>query len=250
MAAEREPVYRRVILKVSGEALAGSRDDSLFDFEIIRSLAAQIKSVHELGVQIALVVGGGNILRGSQATRHGIDRATADQMGMLATVINGLAVQDALENIGLQARTMTAVQMPQMAELYIRRRAVRHMEKGRVVILAAGTGNTYVTTDTAAALRAVELDADVVLMAKRVDAVYSADPEKDPTAVRLHRVGYKEAINRGLAVMDYTALTMCMENNVLIQVFDLQTEGNIERAVRGETIGTLVGPETDSGAEA
>ena len=210
----------------------------------MRTIAAQIKRVHEMGVQIALVVGGGNIFRGLAASNQGFDRATGDYMGMLATVINALALQDALERTGIPASTMTAIQMPQVAEPYIRRRAVRHLEKGRVVILAAGTGNPYFTTDTTAALRAVEIEADVILKATRVDGVYTADPKRDPKAVMLPRLDYLEVLNRGIEVMDNTALTLCMDNDVPIVVFNLLTPGNIERVVLGEEIGTLVGAAT------
>jgi uridylate kinase len=229
-----------VLLKLSGEALAGRRDYGI-DFDVVNSIAAQIKRVQSLGVQIALVVGGGNIFRGLAASERGFDRATGDYMGMLATVINALALQDALERLDLPARTMTAIQMPQVAEPYIRRRAVRHLEKGRVVILAAGTGNPYFTTDTTAALRAVEIEADVILKATKVDGVYTADPMRDPTATKLERLDYLEALNRGIEVMDNTALTLCMDNGVPIVVFDLLKEGNIERVITGEEIGTLVG---------
>ncbi|TMD77532.1 MAG: UMP kinase [Chloroflexi bacterium] len=234
---DRSPKYNRVLLKLSGEALGGQRDYGI-DLEVVRTIAAQIKRVHEMGVQIALVVGGGNIFRGLAASNQGFDRATGDYMGMLATVINALALQDAL------ARTMTAIQMPQVAEPYIRRRAVRHLEKGRVVILAAGTGNPYFTTDTTAALRAVEIEADVILKATKVDGVYTADPKRDPTATKFERLGYLEVLNRGIEVMDNTALTLCMDNDVPIVVFNLLTPGNIERVVLGEEIGTLVGAAT------
>ncbi|HEX6489729.1 MAG TPA: UMP kinase [Candidatus Dormibacteraeota bacterium] len=234
------PRYRRVLLKLSGEALAGRREYGI-DFDVVSSIANQIKRVHDLHVQIALVVGGGNIFRGLAASERGFDRATGDYMGMLATVINALALQDGLERLELPARTMTAIQMPQVAEPYIRRRAVRHLEKGRVVILAAGTGNPYFTTDTTAALRAVEIEADVILKATKVDGVYTADPIRDPTATKLERIDYLEALNRGIEVMDNTALTLCMDNGVPIVVFDLLREGNIERVILGEEIGTLVG---------
>ena len=240
---DRSPKYNRVLLKLSGEALGGERDYGI-DLEVVRTIAAQIKRVHEMGVQIALVVGGGNIFRGLAASNQGFDRATGDYMGMLATVINALALQDALERSGIPARTMTAIQMPQAAEPYIRRRAVRHLEKGRVVILAAGTGNPYFTTDTTAALRAVEMEADVILKATRVDGVYTADPKRDPKAVMLPRLDYLEVLNRGIEVMDNTALTLCMDNDVPIVVFNLLTPGNIERVVLGEEIGTLVGAGT------
>jgi len=240
---DRSPKYNRVLLKLSGEALGGQRDYGI-DLEVVRTIAAQIKRVHEMGVQIALVVGGGNIFRGLAASNQGFDRATGDYMGMLATVINALALQDALERTGIPARTMTAIQMPQVAEPYIRRRAVRHLEKERVVILAAGTGNPYFTTDTTAALRAVEIEADVILKATRVDGVYTADPKRDPKAVMLPRLDYLEVLNRGIEVMDNTALTLCMDNDVPIVVFNLLTPGNIERVVLGEEIGTLVGAAT------
>ena len=240
MTADQAPRYHRVLLKLSGEALAGNVEYGI-DFDVVNSIAAQIKQVHELGVQIALVVGGGNIFRGAKASERGFDRATGDYMGMLATVINALALQDALERIGLPARTMTAIQMPQVAEPYIRRRAVRHLEKGRAVILAAGTGNPYFTTDTTAALRAVEIEAEVILKATKVDGVYTADPMVDPTATKLIRLDYLEALNRGIEVMDNTALTLSMDNGVPIVVFDLLREGNIKRVVLGEEIGTLVG---------
>jgi uridylate kinase len=194
-----------------------------------------------MNVQVALVVGGGNIFRGMAAAEGGFDRATGDYMGMLATVINALALQEGLEQIGGQARTMTAIQMHQVAEPYIRRRAIRHMEKGRVVILAGGSGNPYFTTDTTAALRAVELEAEVVLKATKVDGVYTADPLRDPEATKLNRLDYLEVLNRGIDVMDSTALTLCMDNGVPIVVFDLLKEGNMERVILGEEIGTLVG---------
>jgi uridylate kinase len=234
------PKYARVLLKLSGEALAGEQGHGI-DLEVISSISRQVSRVHELGVQIAVVVGGGNIFRGLAASERGFDRATGDYMGMLATVINALALQDGLERLGQPARTMTAIQMPQVAEPYIRRRAVRHLEKGRVVILAAGTGNPYFTTDTTAALRAVEIEAEVILKATRVDGVYTADPRLDPSALKLDRLDYLEALNRGLTVMDSTALTLCMDNGVPIVVFDLLREGNIERVIRGEQIGTVVG---------
>jgi uridylate kinase len=234
------PRYRRILLKLSGEALGGQRDYGI-DLEVVGSIAAQVKAVHGMGVQTALVVGGGNIFRGLAAHERGFDRATGDYMGMLATVINALALQDALERLGLPARTMTAIQMPQVAEPYIRRRAVRHLEKERVVILAAGTGNPYFTTDTTAALRAIEIEADVIFKATKVDGVYTADPKRDPSAQKLDHLDYLEVLNRGISVMDNTALTLCMDNDVPIVVFDLLKPGNIERAILGEEIGTLVG---------
>ena len=238
--SEPRPRYRRVLLKLSGEALAGERGYGI-DLKVVSNIAEQIARVHEMGVQVALVVGGGNIFRGMAASEGGFDRATGDYMGMLATVINALAMQEALERMGIPARTMTAIQMPQVAEPYIRRRAVRHLEKGRIVILAAGTGNPYFTTDTTAALRAVEIEADVILKATKVDGVYTADPKIDPTATKITSIGYLEVLNRGIEVMDNTALTLCMDNDVAIVVFDLLKQGNIERVIRGDEIGTLVG---------
>ncbi len=240
MENNHAPRYKRVLLKLSGEALGGQKEYGI-DLDVVSTIAKQIKAVHDLGVEIALVVGGGNIFRGLAASERGFDRATGDYMGMLATVINALALQDALERTGIPARTMTAIQMPQVAEPYIRRRAVRHLEKGRVVILAAGTGNPYFTTDTTAALRAVEIEADVILKATKVDGVYTADPVRDPDARKFDRLDYMEVLNRGLEVMDNTALTLCMDNGVPIVVFDLLKEGNIERVILGEKIGTLVG---------
>jgi uridylate kinase len=242
---DRSPKYNRIILKLSGEALGGARDYGI-DLAVVQTIADQVKRVHEMGVQTALVVGGGNIFRGLAASERGFDRATGDYMGMLATVINALALQDALERTGIPARTMTAIQMPQVAEPYIRRRAVRHLEKGRVVILAAGTGNPYFTTDTTAALRAVEIEADVILKATKVDGVYTADPKRDPNAVKFQHLGYLEVLNRGIEVMDNTALTLCMDNGVPIVVFNLLEPGNIERVVLGEEIGTLVSAEASS----
>jgi uridylate kinase len=239
-ALDGQPRYRRVLLKLSGEALAGGREHGV-DLETVRRIARQVGRVHGRGVQVAMVVGGGNIFRGLSASERGFDRATGDYMGMLATVINGLALQEALEDEGIPARTMTAIQMPQVAEPYIRRRAVRHLEKGRVILLAAGTGNPYFTTDTTAALRAVEIEADVILKATKVDGVYTADPLVDPAATKLVRLDYLEVLNRGIAIMDNTALTLCMDNKVPIVVFDLLKEGNIERVVMGEEIGTVVG---------
>lgn len=233
------PRWRRVLLKLSGEALGGERDYGI-DFEVVRTISKQVRAVHELGVEVAIVVGGGNIFRGSAMAERGFDRATGDYMGMLGTIINALALQEGLEQAGLQARTMTAIRMEQVAEPYIRRRALRHLEKGRVVILAGGSGNPYFTTDTTAALRAVELEAEVVLKATKVDGVYTADPLRDPGAIKLRRLDYLEVLNRGIEVMDNTALTLCMDNGVPIVVFDLLQEGNLERVVLGEEIGTMV----------
>jgi uridylate kinase len=240
MAAEDAPRYKRVLLKLSGEALLGKRQYGI-DFDVVRSIATQVRTVHSLGVNVGIVIGGGNIFRGMAASRRGFDRATGDYMGMLATVINSLALQEALEDAGVPARTMTAITMPQVAEQWIRRRALRHLEKGRVIILAAGTGNPYFTTDTTAALRALEIEADVLLKATKVDGIYEADPLENPKAKKYDRLDYLEALNeKGIDVMDNTALTLCMDNKLPIIVFDLLKEGNIERVVRGDKIGTLV----------
>ena len=243
MGADRHPRYRRILLKLSGEALGGGSADTRqygIDFDVVRTMARQLKRVHDMGVEIALVVGGGNIFKGEAAAKRGFDRATGDYMGMLGTVINALALQDGLEKLGLPARTMSAIQMNQVAEPYIRRRAVRHLEKGRVVILAGGNGNPYFTTDTTAALRAVELETEVLMKATKVDGVYTADPHRDPTATKFQHLDYLEVLNRGIEVMDNTALTLCMDNGVPIVVFDLLKEGNMERVVCGDQIGTLV----------
>jgi uridylate kinase len=232
--------YKRILLKLSGEALMGKREFGLDD-AILRMVAKQVKDVMEAGVQVAVVVGGGNIWRGADAAARGMDRATADYAGMLATVINALALHDALEKQGLVARTQSAIPIQSVAEPYIRLRAIRHLEKGRVVIFAAGTGNPYMTTDTAAALRAIEIKAEVVLMAKnKVDGVYTADPNKDPTARKLDHLNHREALKMGLHVMDATAFSLCMENNLPIVVFDLHAANSIKRAVAREHIGTLV----------
>ena len=234
-----KPAYRRILLKISGEYLGG-KDKFGIDPAVAFSLAKQIKEVHELGVQTAVVIGGGNILRGMNAAAKGVDRATADYMGMLATVINGLAMQDALERIGVYTRVQTAIPMAAVAEPYIRRRAIRHLEKGRVVILVCGTGNPYFTTDTTAALRATEMGADVILKATHVDGIYSDDPKKDPKAKRFKEIRFIDVLRRGLKVMDSTAISLCMDNKLPILVFDLSKPGNIKRAVLGEKIGTLV----------
>ncbi|HXW76226.1 MAG TPA: UMP kinase [Candidatus Eremiobacteraceae bacterium] len=234
-----KPRFRRVLLKLSGEAFASKSSDSI-DTDVLDLIARQVKEVVDGGVQVAIVVGGGNIFRGRSA-RSSMDRASADYMGMLATVINALALQDALESAGVVTRVQSAISMHQIAEPYIRRRAIRHLEKGRVVIFAAGTGNPYFTTDTAAALRAVEIGADAILKATQVDGVYSADPKKDPSAIRLPKLEYLEVLQRGLEVMDNTALTLCMDNDLPIVVFELQRDGNIKRVIWGESIGTIVG---------
>jgi uridylate kinase len=233
--------YKRILLKVSGEALMGGAAYGI-DAATVRGIATQIKAASDLGVQIAVVVGGGNIWRGAQASVAGMDRATADYAGMLATVINALALQDAIEQVGGDVRTQTAIPIQQVAEPYIRRRALRHLEKHRVVIFAAGTGNPYMTTDTAAALRGVEMDCDVILIAKnRVDGVYDADPRKHPEARRFSTLTYMDALSRRLEVMDSTALSLCMENAMPIVVFDVGLPDGIVRAVRGDDIGTHVG---------
>jgi len=237
--AGSQPKYTRVLLKLSGEAFAGVGTDSI-DSATLDLIAEQIKEVAVAGVQVAIVVGGGNIWRG-RAARSTMDRASADYMGMLATVINALALQDALEGAAVVTRVLSAISMHQVAEPYIRRRAIRHLEKGRVVIFAAGTGNPYFTTDTAAALRAVEIGAEAILKATQVDGVYSADPKKDPKAVRFESLEYLDVLQRGLEVMDNTALTLCMDNALPIIVFELSQRGNIKKAIWGERIGTLVG---------
>ena len=235
--------YRRTLLKVSGEALMGDAPYGIDTDTVIR-IARQIQAVQQEQIEIAVVVGGGNIFRGSTASAAGMDRATADYGGMLATIINGLALQDALEKIGVTVRMQTAINVQQVAEPYIRRRAIRHLEKGRVVILAAGTGNPHMTTDTAAALRAVEIGAQALLMAKHgTDGVYDSDPNKEAGARRFETLSYMDALNRRLGVMDSTALALCMENDLPIIVFDLAAEDSIIRAVRGERIGTYVGSE-------
>ena len=235
--------YKRIVLKISGEALMRDGEYGI-NTSILKMIARQIKAVRETGVEVAIVVGGGNIWRGADAEAAGMDRATADYAGMLATVINALALQDALEKEGVVSRTQTAIPIQSVAEPYIRRRAMRHLEKGRVVIFAAGTGNPYMTTDTAAALRAIELKADVLLMAKnKVDGIYSADPLKDPNAVKFDHLNHRQALNMGLEVMDATAFSLCMENNLPIVVFDVQAPNSIQRAVAREPIGTLVSAE-------
>jgi uridylate kinase len=236
------PRYRRILLKLSGQALAGSTGASL-DPEVLRLVAREVKAVRDAGVDVAIVVGGGNIVRGVQvAEKAGVARVTADYMGLLATVINALALQDAMEREGLETRVQTAVEMHQVAEPYIRRRAIRHLEKGRVVIFAGGTGSPYFTTDTAAALRAIEVEAQAILMAKTgVDGVYDKDPRESADATRFRTLEYMEALNRGLKVMDATALSLSMDNAMPIVVFDIARPGNLKRAVLGEEVGTLVG---------
>ncbi len=233
------PYYRRVLLKLSGEALAGDQGYGI-DPGTLTAIAREVKEVVDMGVQLALVIGGGNIFRGLAASSKGMDRASADYMGMLATVINSLAMQDALEKIGVITRVQSAIAMSEVAEPYIRRRAMRHLEKGRVVIFGAGTGNPYFTTDTAASLRAMEIGADVILKGTKVDGVYTADPKKDSTAVKFEELTYIDVLGKGLQVMDATATSLCMDNNLPIVVFDITTPGNVKRVVSGEAIGTIV----------
>ena len=235
-----EAKYKRVIIKLSGEALAGEMDFGL-ESNTLNSLADQISEIADLGVEVAAVVGGGNIWRGVAGAKRGIDRATADYMGMLATVINALALQDVLEKHGVDTRVMSAIEMREVAEPYIKRRAIRHLEKGRVVIFAAGTGNPFFSTDTTAALRAAEIEAEAILMAKKVDGVYDWDPKTHPEAKRFETLTFLEVLNRGLKVMDSTAISLCMDNNIPIQVFNITEKGNMMKAVLGEKIGTLVG---------
>ncbi|NLB73474.1 MAG: UMP kinase [Firmicutes bacterium] len=233
------PKYKRIVLKLSGEALAGPRGYGI-DLDVVRVIAEEIRDVHGLGVDTAVVVGGGNIWRGVQAQAAGMDRATADYMGMLATIINALSLQDCLEKLGVDTRVQTAIEMREVAEPYIRRRAIRHLEKGRVVIFAGGTGNPYFSTDTAAALRAAEIEAEILLMAKRVDGVYDRDPLSDPNAKQFKCLTYLEVIEKGLGVMDSTAASLCMDNGIPIVVFNLMRSGNVKRAVLGEDIGTEI----------
>lgn len=233
--------FKRILIKLSGEILAGSPGWGI-DLGVLGSIASQVGDVHRRGVECALVIGGGNIYRGVQSAAKGMDRATADQMGMLGTVINALALQDALEKIEIPIRVMTAIPMASVGEPYIRRRAVRHLEKGRVIILAAGTGHPYFTTDTAAALRALEIGADVIMKGTKVDGVYSADPMKDKSAVKFQSLTFSEALTKQLKVMDATALSMCMDNSMPVIVFDLITDGNLLKVASGEKIGTTVLP--------
>lgn len=233
------PKYTRVLLKLSGEALMGDKSFG-FDNAVIAQYAADIKTIVDLGVQVAIVIGGGNIYRGMNEKETGIERAHGDYMGMLATVINGMAMQAGLEKIGVFTRLQSAIKMEQIAEPYIRRRAIRHLEKGRVVIFGAGTGNPYFTTDTAGSLRAIEITADVILKGTRVDGIYTADPEKDKNARKYSTITYQECISGNLKVMDMTAFTLCMENNLPIIVFDMNKPGNLKRVVTGDQVGTLV----------
>ncbi|MBN2497944.1 MAG: UMP kinase [Deltaproteobacteria bacterium] len=243
-----QPRFKRVLLKLSGEALRGERRDANLDSEVLETIAAELKEIRDLGVELALVVGGGNLVRGISATRVGLDRATGDYMGMLATIINCMAIQELLERLGVSTRLMSALHVNEVAEPYIRRRGMRHLEKGRVVFLAAGTGNPYFTTDTAAALRAMELKADVLMKATRVDGVYDADPLKDPNARLFKRLTYMDVLKRDLKVMDATAVSLCMDNQIPILVFKLSESGNLRKAILGESVGTVVGELSASGA--
>ncbi len=233
------PRWRRILIKLSGEILAGDKGFG-FDPDVLRSIADQVRNVHALGCEVAVVVGGGNFLRGPALVAEGMERAGADYMGMLATVINALGLQDYMERLGLHTRVLSAVKMEQVAEPYIRRRAIRHLEKGRVIILAAGTGNPYFSTDTAAVLRAVETGCEVLLKATKVAGVYTADPVRHPEAELIERLSHRQVLDRGLRVMDLTAITLSMENHLPIVVFNVRTPGNLERLLRGEPIGTLV----------
>jgi uridylate kinase len=233
------PKYSRILLKLSGESLMGDRNFGI-DSKMLEQYAKEIKAITNVGVQVAIVIGGGNIYRGMNEAETGIERAQGDYMGMLATVINGMALQAALEKAGVNTRLQSAIKMEQVAEPYIRRKAIRHLEKGRVVIFGAGTGNPYFTTDTAGSLRAIEIDADVILKGTRVDGIYTADPEKDPTATRFETLSFTEVISRNLKVMDMTAFTLCQENNLPIIVFDMNRSGNLLDVVNGKKVGTLV----------
>ena len=235
-------VYKRILLKLSGEALSGP-DPFGIHLPTLQSIAAQVKEVHGLGIEVGIVLGGGNIFRGMAGAAHGMDRATADYMGMIATVMNAVAFQDALEKLGVVTRVQTAIEMHQIAEVYIRRRAVRHLEKGRVVIFAGGTGNPYFTTDTAAALRAMEINAEVILKATKVDGVYDCDPMKHPEAVLYRRLTYMDVLSKSLQVMDSTAISLCKDNKLPIVVFNLTRSGNVRRVVTGEAVGTIVSDE-------
>ena len=234
-----KPIYKRIMLKLSGESLMGEREYGI-DSDVIGRYAEEIKSVHELGVQIGIVIGGGNIYRGIENSTDGIDKVTGDHMGMLATVINALALQSALEHHGVFTRCQTAINMERIAEPFIRRRAIRHLEKGRLVIFAAGTGNPYFTTDTAAVLRAIEIGADVIIKGTRVDGVYDSDPEKNPSAIHIPQISYQDVMRKDLRVMDMTAITLCKENNLPIAVFNMNIPSNLRRLVLGEKVGTAV----------
>lgn len=240
--SNRQPVFQRILLKLSGEALLGNSADGI-DTEVLARIANEVRQVRELGVQVGMVIGGGNLFRGAGLAQVGMERVTADHMGMLATVMNSLAMQDTLERIGVFTRVMSALRINEVCEDYIRRRAVRHLEKGRVVIFAAGTGNPFFTTDSAASLRAIEVNADVMLKATKVDGIYSADPVKNPQALRYERLTYDDALTRKLQVMDATALVMCREHNLPLKVFNINRNGDLVRIVCGENVGTTVAQE-------
>jgi uridylate kinase len=233
------PRYKRILLKLSGEALMGEQGYGI-DLAVLDTITSEVKDVHDLGVEVAIVIGGGNIFRGLSGAAKGMERASADYMGMLATVLNALALQNVLENKGVATRVQSAIEMRELAETYIRRRAVRHLEKRRIVIFAAGTGNPYFTTDTAAALRAMEIGAEVIMKATKVDGVYSADPMKDKSAVKFDKLSYIDVLQKDLRVMDATAISLCMDNNLPILVFNLNVSGNIKKVILGENVGTLV----------
>ena len=235
----KKPVFKRVLLKLGGESFSGQKGFGI-DINKINFISQQLAEIRNLGVQIAIVIGGGNIFRGQEGSARGINRVSADYMGMLATVINALALQDSLEKLNIETRVQTAIEMKAIAEPYIRRRAMRHLEKNRVVILASGTGNPYFTTDTAASLRAIELNAEAVLKATKVDGIYESDPMKNKGAIKYTKLGFLEFLNKGLKVMDATSISLCMENNIPVVVFNLYTEGNIKRVILGEKIGTIV----------
>ena len=235
----KKPIYKRILLKLSGEALAGTQGTGI-NTTVIQQIAQDIKVAHETGVEIGLVIGGGNIFRGIAASAQGMDRASSDYMGMLATCINSLALQDALEKANVPTRVQSAIEMDEIAEPYIRRRAIRHLEKGRIVIFAAGTGNPYFTTDTAAALRAMEINAEILMKATKVDGIYDKDPTKNTDAKRYDKISYIDVLKQGLQVMDSTAISLCMDNKLPIMTFDLAKQGNILKAVQGDSIGTIV----------
>tara|TARA_B100000959_G_scaffold72845_1_gene77352 strand:+ start:8326 stop:9051 length:726 start_codon:yes stop_codon:yes gene_type:complete len=239
-----ESIYKRVLLKLSGESLAAEGGGFGIDVGAIQSLAQEVLAGKDLGVQMGIVIGGGNIFRGVTASKLGMERVTGDYMGMLSTIINALALQHALEDVGIQTRVQTAIEIPQVAETYIRRRAIRHLEKGRVVIFAAGTGNPYFTTDTAASLRAMEIEADVIFKATKVDGVYSADPLVDENAVKFNQLSYLEVLKQGLKVMDSTSVSLCMDNKLPMIIFNVREKNSIKRVLMGEKIGTLVGVES------
>ena len=239
MSDKRQPRYKRILLKLSGEALMGSENFGI-DPKVLDRMALEVGQLVGIGVQVGLVIGGGNLFRGAALSEAGMDRVTGDHMGMLATIINGMALQSALESIDIETRLLTAIRMEQVAEPYIRRKAMRHLQKGRVVIFGGGTGNPYFTTDTAAALRAIEIEADVILKGTRVDGIYTADPEKDPSAIKYETITFDEVFQKKLSIMDLTAFTLCQENNLPIKVFNMNVEGNLAKICKGENVGTLV----------